>query len=65
MGASNLCTPNKRHQMFRIKTVKIHPNYLDEFQSDFSGDIAILSTYADLSVYQPICLPTNGMNFGI
>lgn len=65
MGTTNICTPNQRHQMFRIKTVIIHPNYLDVLQTDFSGDIAILSTYVNLSGYQPICLPTNGMHFSI
>lgn len=59
LGVTNLCTPSQRQQRFRIKTVVIHPNYLD-FSLDLSGDIAILTTYTELSDYQPICLPSSG-----
>lgn len=62
MGTTNLCTSNKREKIFHIKNVVIHPNYFTAWDTEYSGDIAILTTYSNLIGYQPICLPSQGTN---
>lgn len=58
----NVCTPNKRRQIFHVNSVIIHPKYGDVFESKLSSDIVIITINGLADTFMPICLPYKGRN---